>query len=119
MPTDSATPPAAAPAAPAWTPKRGDFVNLTETEPRTKKVSTHLLLITGTTTARGPKRDKKGNVVTEVVGLPVGPTKEIRQITRAVLEDVTTFEGVSFSAQAQFPVSKRGISIAALSPLEG
>jgi len=135
MPTDDATPaaapaapattppPAAAPAAPAWAPKRGELVDLTETEPRTKKVSTELFLITGTSTARGPQRDAKGAVVTETVPLPVGPIlddgkKATKMITRAVLEDVTTFSGIILSAERQFPVPKRGVSIAALSPLE-
>jgi hypothetical protein len=130
MPTDDATPaaapaapaktppPAAAPAAPAWSPKVGTFVNLTETDPRTKKVSTHLLLVTGSNVSRGPQRDEKGNVVTQVVPMKVGPNQEVRNITQAVLVDVTTYEGVTFSAQVQFPVPKRGVSIAALSPLE-
>ena len=119
MPTDDSTetaPPAAVPAAPAWAPKVADFVYLTETDGRTKKVTTNLFLITGSSIARGPKRDEKGNVIVAPKQMKVGT--ETRMINQTVLEDIQTFEGLVLSAQMQFTVPKRGILIGALSPLE-
>ena len=118
------TPPAegakgAAIEAPAFAPKRGDFVTYTETVKAGRDKGTtkiHFLLVTEVGTTTGPKRDVKGNVVTKEASVKFGDGT--RNVTQAVMETVPVFGGVIISAQEQFPRPVRGILLQELSPLE-
>ena len=105
--------------APAFAPKRGDFVTYTETvkSGRDKGATKiHFLLVTEVGTTTGPKRDSKGNVVTKEASVKFGDGT--RNVTQAVMETVPVFGGVIISAQEQFPRPVRGILLQELSPLE-
>lgn len=103
---------------PAWTPKIGGFVLLTEQDPKKRDVppTVTLFLITEVGSAIAAKRDAKGQVVTESVEMKVGDSKKM--VVRAVTETVSTYGGIILSAQKQFTEPRRGVLVEALSKLE-
>lgn len=115
-------PPGAAPAAPKWTPKIGQLVLYTFLEKvRTSKGSedvakTYPLIVTGQVVVQAPEKDDKGNLVPVSTEVKVGKTAVTRQVPKWV--DTVLYEGLYFSANMQFPVSKKGIQLSELAPVE-
>ena len=109
---------AAAPAAPSFAPKVGTFALLTEQDPKKRDIppTVSLFLVTAVGSASAPKKDAKGFTVTEQVEMKVGTGTKM--VTRAVVETVLTYNGVTFSAEVQFPTPRRGVLVEALTPLE-
>lgn len=119
MADSNPTPPAQA-AKPAFAPKIGSFCYLTEQDPKKRDVppSVSLFLVTAVGSASAAKRDAKGQVITKQVQMPVGPDKQMKMVTVADVETVSTYNGLSISAEKQFTEPRRGVLIDALSPLE-
>jgi hypothetical protein len=106
-------------AAPAFSPKVGQFVQLTETITQGSQKGTtvtNLFLISEIGQSTGPKKDAKGNIVTEKATVKFGDGQ--KEITRAVMQTVPIFGGIVISAQQQFTTPRRGVLLEALSPLE-
>jgi hypothetical protein len=115
--TPEVTVPPVAPSLPAWEPKLGQTVLYTEINDRTKALNVFPFVITAIGLTTAPKKDDKGIPVKETVNVKT-TLKGIIPVTRVVMEDVANYDGVYFSANQQFPVSKRGVLIGSLAPVE-
>ena len=106
-------------AASAWPLKIGSMCLLSEADPKKKDnpPSISLFLVTELGTVEAPKLDEKGKTVTEDKEFKVGSGATVIR-TVAVLEKTQVFHGISFSAQKQLPEPRRGIKIAALTPIQ-
>lgn len=101
----------------AWAPKRGETVNIAEIDKKHGGQSViSLFLITAVGDTMGPKVDKNGKTVTQEKEFPTGKGKVTRTV--AVMETIHTYDGVLFTALRQLPEPRRGVLVAALSPLE-
>ncbi len=102
-----------------WAPKLGDLVKITEVDKKhADQPVVSLLMVTAvgsTTAAKVDPKTKK--TVTEEKEFPIAGGKKVTR-TVAVLETISTYDGVLFTAQRQLPEPRKGVLLAALSPLE-